>query len=512
MDFVNPFQEGHLSTPSTIVPSSAFNTTPGQLPCHTLNSDIPSRDAFKARFKQSEFALKSELNSSTPFEPTNTAIPFDEATRTDTQISTLSEANSSTPFEQTNTAIPFKPTPQGRRCSHCSCDNEAYRTKCKLCEAVLCPTLSRKRKAVNDESSQFTSQNAPKRKRRKVMETRTQINRYPDSINTNSLTPSPHPLPMPNNSQNSNNTHTQMNRDPNRINTNSFTPSHHTQLTNSQNSINTNSLTPSPHPLSMPNSRNSINTHTQVTRYPYSINTNIFTRSPHPLSLPNSQNSINTHTQVTRYPYSINTNSFTLSPHPLTIPNNHTHSTRSHPLTMPISSHHTAIPYHDCVTVLQKRFGFTSLKPEQYNIIAKALNGHHCLAVMPTGYGKTLCYQLPVLIHNHYNNVSKTTVVISPLVSLIHDQVQAAQLAGINAIGFTGTNASFKNDETAGYELIYVTPEKVVAHKEVRQFLKVLYARNMLFQIAVDEAHCVSTWCHFRKAYKNLSIHADYPS
>ena len=151
--------------------------------------------------------------------------------------------------------------------------------------------------------------------------------------------------------------------------------------------------------------------------------------------------------------------------------------------------------------VLQKHFGYRSFWPLQKEIIQNVLRGNDAVVLMPTGGGKSICYQIPALMNGGL------TLVISPLIALMKDQVESLQSNGVAA---SYLNSSLTHEETrqiasqlkkGNIKLLYVAPERIFTGK-FTEFLKTLNI-NL---IAIDEAHCVSSWGHhFRPEYKKLS-------
>ena len=160
----------------------------------------------------------------------------------------------------------------------------------------------------------------------------------------------------------------------------------------------------------------------------------------------------------------------------------------------------------DLESALKHYFGYDSFRPGQKKIIEAALQNKDLLTIMPTGGGKSLCFQLPALLRNGL------TIVVSPLIALMQDQVDGLQDNGINAVYL---NSSLEYDERRSRQiailenkvkLLYVAPERLL-NERFGLFLEQVDSRVGIAAIAIDEAHCVSEWGHdFRPEYSNLKL------
>eukprot|EP01084_Bolivina_argentea_P275799 470447_1 len=154
----------------------------------------------------------------------------------------------------------------------------------------------------------------------------------------------------------------------------------------------------------------------------------------------------------------------------------------------------------DCHTILQNKFHHNSFRKYQLDIILNTINDGDTLAVLPTGSGKSICYQIPALYLN------KPALIISPLVSLIKDQMDFLSSKSIPTTTLSKYNTMM---QTSSMEplLIYATPESLSQEKCPNNWttLKQIHSKHGFCLFGVDEAHLISTWGNtFRESYKNL--------
>jgi ATP-dependent DNA helicase RecQ len=168
------------------------------------------------------------------------------------------------------------------------------------------------------------------------------------------------------------------------------------------------------------------------------------------------------------------------------------------------------------LAVLNEVFGYPAFRGQQQVIIEHVSSGGDALVLMPTGGGKSLCYQVPAIVrHRREQGVA---IVVSPLIALMHDQVGALEEAGVHAAFL---NSTLTLDETQRIEremmsgrlvLLYAAPERITTPRMLAQ-LDSLHERGLLSLFAIDEAHCVSQWGHdFREDYLGLNVlHERWP-
>ena len=168
-------------------------------------------------------------------------------------------------------------------------------------------------------------------------------------------------------------------------------------------------------------------------------------------------------------------------------------------------------------SILSEVFGYQAFRGPQQDIITHVVAGGDALVLMPTGGGKSLCYQIPAIARQRAGQ--GVTVVVSPLIALMHDQVGALHEAGVSAAFL---NSTLSGEDATQVErrllrgditLLYAAPERVTTPRFLAQ-LDSLFERGLLSLFAIDEAHCVSQWGHdFRPEYRALTLlHERYPT
>jgi ATP-dependent DNA helicase RecQ len=177
----------------------------------------------------------------------------------------------------------------------------------------------------------------------------------------------------------------------------------------------------------------------------------------------------------------------------------------------------SSAPSHpSALDILSQIFGYAEFRGPQQAIVDHVVQGGDALVLMPTGGGKSLCYQIPAIARQNAGH--GVTVVISPLIALMHDQVGALHEAGVSAAFLNSTQTQeessllekqlLRNELT----LLYAAPERINTPR-MRGLLGSLHERGLLSLFAIDEAHCVSQWGHdFRPEYRSLSLlHETFP-
>ena len=168
------------------------------------------------------------------------------------------------------------------------------------------------------------------------------------------------------------------------------------------------------------------------------------------------------------------------------------------------------------LSVLQTVFGYTAFRNAQAEIVDHVCADGDALVLMPTGGGKSLCYQVPAIVRHRADR--GVSIVVSPLIALMHDQVGALEEAGVHAAYL---NSSLSSEEAQRIEremmggrlvMLYAAPERLTTPRFLAQ-LDSLHERGLLSLFAIDEAHCVSQWGHdFREDYLSLNVlHERYP-
>ena len=168
------------------------------------------------------------------------------------------------------------------------------------------------------------------------------------------------------------------------------------------------------------------------------------------------------------------------------------------------------------IEVLNEVFGYTAFRGMQGDIVEHVTAGGDALVLMPTGGGKSLCYQVPAIVRHRGGH--GVAVVVSPLIALMHDQVGALEEAGVHA-AFLNSTLSSEEAQNVERELrsgrlvmLYAAPERLLTPRFLAM-LDSLNERGLLSLFAIDEAHCVSQWGHdFRAEYLGLSqLHERFP-
>lgn len=176
-----------------------------------------------------------------------------------------------------------------------------------------------------------------------------------------------------------------------------------------------------------------------------------------------------------------------------------------------------SLPLPTPLDILGEVFGYDSFRGPQAAIVDHVVHGGDALVLMPTGGGKSLCYQIPAIARQNAGH--GVTIVVSPLIALMHDQVGALHEAGVSA-AFLNSTQTFEESSAlekqllrAELTLLYAAPERINTPR-MKDLLRSLNERGKLSLFAIDEAHCVSQWGHdFRPEYRSLSLlHEMFPN